>query len=114
MMGMPTPYPGGKAFASLSGEAMIFKLEGDAHADALAPCPALHCSTPRAGIDPMRAWVQVPAADADGWPDLAEQALHALREARAGYPSGVDLRSVGSCGSGASRLRRGRIWERVT
>lgn len=47
---------------------MIFKLEGGAHADALAPCPALHCSTPRAGIDPMRAWVQVPAADADRWP----------------------------------------------
>ena len=31
MMGMPTLYLGGKAFAGLFGEAMVFKLEGEAH-----------------------------------------------------------------------------------
>ncbi len=36
MMGIPTLYCGGKAFAGLFGDSMVFKLEGEAHAAALA------------------------------------------------------------------------------
>jgi len=32
MMGMPTLFLGGKAFAGLSGDAMVFKLDGEVHA----------------------------------------------------------------------------------
>ena len=78
MMGMPTLYLGGKAFAGLFGEAMVFKLEGEAHAAALAYHGA-SLFDPSAMGRPMKAWVQVPAEDASEWPRLAAQALEALR-----------------------------------
>ena len=78
MMGMPTLFFGGKAFAGLFGEAMIFKLEGEAHAAALAS-PGASLFDPSGMGRPMKAWVQVPSDLAAEWPRLANLALEALR-----------------------------------
>ncbi len=78
MMGMPTLYIGGKAFVGLFGDAMVFKLAGDAHADALA-LPAAALFDPSGRGRPMKAWVQVPLQTASGWPQLADDALEAAR-----------------------------------
>lgn len=78
MMGNPTLYVGGKAFAGLFGDAMIFKLAGEPHARALA-LPGASLFDPSGRGRPMKAWVQVPLAQTAAWPDLAEQALHTLR-----------------------------------
>ena len=78
MMGMPTLYLGGKAFAGLFGEAMFFKLEGDAHAAALAHHGA-SLFDPSGMGRPLKAWVQVPAEGSSAWSHLAAQALEALR-----------------------------------
>jgi hypothetical protein len=77
MFGMPTLKLGGKAFAGLFGDAMVFKLEGGAHAEALA----LRGAEP---FDPsgmgraMKAWVVVPAAHDKRWDALAHHALAAM------------------------------------
>jgi hypothetical protein len=73
MMGMPTIYLGGKALAGLFGEAMVFKLEGDAHARALR-LPGALLFDPSGMGRPMKAWVRVPAEEAAEWPDLANAA----------------------------------------
>lgn len=78
MMGMPTLFFEGKAFAGLFGEAMVFKLEGEAHTAALAE-PGAVLFDPSGMGRPMKAWIQVPSADASAWPRLADQALEALR-----------------------------------
>jgi len=78
MMGMPTLFFEGKAFAGLFGEAMVFKLEGEAHTAALAE-PGAVLFDPSGMGRPMKAWIQVPSADASAWPRLADQALGALR-----------------------------------
>lgn len=77
MMGMPTLYAGGKAFAGLFGDAMIFKLAGQAHAMALGR-PGASLFDPSGMGRPMKAWVRVPLEDAAAWPDLARQALDGL------------------------------------
>ena len=74
MMGMPTLFADGKAFAGMYGDAMIFKLAGQAHADALGR-PGAGLFDPSGMGRPMKAWVQVPAADGAAWADLARQAL---------------------------------------
>ena len=78
MMGMPTLYAGGKAFAGLYGDAMVFKLEGPAHAAALA-LPGASLFDPSGMGRPMKAWVRVPPEHAAQWPDLASQARDAVR-----------------------------------
>ena len=80
MMGMPTLYFGGKAFAGVFGEAMVFKLEGGVHAAALAH-PGAALFDPSGRGRPMKAWVQVPAAWSSAWSRLAAQALEAVRAA---------------------------------
>ena len=80
LMGMPTLYLGGKAFAGVFGEAMVFKLEGEAHAAALAH-PGAALFDPSGMGRPMKAWVQVPAAGSSAWSRLAAQALEAVRAA---------------------------------
>lgn len=66
----------GKAFAGLFGQDMVFKLTGDAHAQALALGGA-HLLEPMAGR-PMKSWVQVPPTHESQWADLARQAEASL------------------------------------
>ena len=77
MFGMPSvKRRGGKAFAGLYGEDMVFKLEGDAHATALA-LEGAHLFDPM-GSRPMKAWVQVPPTHETQWADLARRAEASL------------------------------------
>ena len=73
MFGMPTMKVGGKAFAGLYDEAMVFKLTGEAHKRALAMKGA-HLFDPMDGR-PMKEWVVVPASGAKEWQSLAKDAL---------------------------------------
>ena len=77
MMGMPTLYLAGKAFAGLWGEGMVFKLAGAGHADALA-LEGARLFDPSGRGRPMRAWVEVPVAQAAQWSRLAHLAAHSL------------------------------------
>jgi hypothetical protein len=81
MMGMPTLYLGGKAFAGLWGDAMVFKLEGDDHAAALALEGAALFDPSGIGR-PMKAWVRVPVARAAEWPRLARAGARTLLAVR--------------------------------
>lgn len=74
MFGMPCLKIDGKVFAGLYAEAMVFKLQGEAHARALALGGA-HLFDPSERGRPMRAWVVVPREHAARWPDLTRQAL---------------------------------------
>ena len=74
MFGMPTMKASGKGFAGLFGDAMVFKLTGDAHARALALKGAVLFDPSGAGRA-MKEWVVVPKAHAKQWPALAAAAL---------------------------------------
>lgn len=63
-----------KLFALFQNDSMVFKLEGDEHRAALA-LPGAQVWHPPGQKRAMSKWVQVPAALADRWPQLAEQAL---------------------------------------
>jgi TfoX/Sxy family transcriptional regulator of competence genes len=76
MFGAPSLKLQGKAIACLYGDAMVFKLEGDMHARALA-LPGADLFEPMEGR-PMKAWVQVPTEQAAEWDDLAEHAYARL------------------------------------
>lgn len=74
MFGAPCFKIGSKAFCCLSrGEAAVFKLTGQDHADALE-LPGAKLFDPGGTGRPMKAWVQVPFAESDSWADLAHQA----------------------------------------
>ena len=77
MFGMPTLKLDGKAIGGLYGEAMTFKLSGAAHAEALA-IPGAQLFDPSGMGRPMKAWVVVPAAQADHWERLAQAALASI------------------------------------
>lgn len=79
MMGMPCLKARRKLFAGLWREAMMFKLAGDAHRRAL-DLPGATLFDPSETGRPMKAWVQVPFAQRETWPALAEAALHDLGE----------------------------------
>lgn len=82
MFGMPClKNEHGKAFAGLYQETMVFKLGGAAHTKALA-LPGARLFDPMHGR-PMKAWVEVPAAHASRWLELAQQALAFVTEERA-------------------------------
>lgn len=73
MFGMPSiKRRGGKAFAGLYGDDMVFRLEGDAHAKALALDGA--CVFEPAPGRPMEGWVQVPPTHETQWAELARKA----------------------------------------
>jgi hypothetical protein len=74
MMGMPTLYSGGKAFAGLFGDAMVFKLAGAAHEAALA-LPDARLFDPSGRGRPMKAWVWIPIEDSADWLHLATEAI---------------------------------------
>ncbi len=78
MFGMPSmKRRAGKAFAGLYGEDMVFKLEGEQHAAALA-LEGAHLFEPMEGR-PMKAWVQVPPTHETQWADLARKAEAGLK-----------------------------------
>ena len=62
----------GEAFAGLYGDDMVFRLEGDAHAKALALDGA--CVFEPAAGRPMEGWVQVPPTHETQWAELARKA----------------------------------------
>ena len=64
MFGMPNLFIGGKAFAGLYGDAMVFKLDGSAHARAPA-LPGAQLFDPSGRGRPMKAWVQAPLPTCD-------------------------------------------------
>ena len=77
-MSMPTLYLAGKAIAGLWRGAMVFKLAGEAHAEALG-LPGSVLFDPSEMGHAMKAWVQVSVEHADRWPDFAEAAAHLLQ-----------------------------------
>jgi hypothetical protein len=72
MFGMPVLKAGGKAFAGYVAGSMTFKLAEPQRSRALGLAGAM-LFDPMGGR-PMREWVQVPAAAASEWPELAEAA----------------------------------------
>jgi hypothetical protein len=81
MFGMPSLFIGGKAFAGLSGDTMVFKLGGSAHEEALA-LPGAVLFDPSGRGRPMKEWVVVPSDLADRWADLGQQALQYVADRR--------------------------------
>ena len=80
MFGMPCLKLGGKAFAGFYQGAMVFKLRGEAHGEALALAGA-HLFDPSGMQRPMKEWVVVPAEHAARWPEFGRQAMGSLRGA---------------------------------
>jgi hypothetical protein len=77
MFGMPTLKHDGKALAGLYGDAMTFKLSGEAHVEALR-LDGAHLFDPSGMGRPMKAWVVVPVAHAGDWERLGQLALAAI------------------------------------
>jgi hypothetical protein len=73
MFGMPALKIGGKAFAGLLTDAIVFKLTGEAHTRALA-LPDAKLFEPMTGR-PMKEWVVVPVINSKEWPALAREAM---------------------------------------
>ena len=73
MFGMPSLKAGGKLFAGVYGDALTFKLGGDAHATALA-LKGAELFDPSGRGRAMKEWVVVPSAYAKRWPEFAEAA----------------------------------------
>lgn len=73
MFGMPCLKINGKAFAGLTSDAMVFKLGGAAHGEALG-LPGAHLFDPMGGR-PMKEWVVTPPSNAARWLDLARAAM---------------------------------------
>ena len=78
MFGMPSlKRRGGKAFAGLYGDDMVFKLtDADARERALA-LPGAHRFAPMEGRE-MKEWVVAPQAQSEHRPELAEAAVAGL------------------------------------
>jgi hypothetical protein len=81
LFGMPALLLDRKAFAGLYGDAMVFKLSGDAHAAALRLAGAELFDPSQLGR-PMKAWVIVPTTHAGKWGGLADQALASAKSER--------------------------------
>jgi hypothetical protein len=79
MFGMPTLKNGGKAFAGLTEDAMVFKLGMAERAEALGLAGA-RLFDPMGGR-PMKEWVVVPAAHASKWLELARAAMRYVSSA---------------------------------
>jgi hypothetical protein len=74
MFGMPCLKREGKAFAGRFGDALVFKLNGEAHAEALALTGAVLFDPSGMGRA-MKQWVVVPAGHARKWEGLCAAAL---------------------------------------
>jgi hypothetical protein len=77
MFGMPTLKLNGKAIGGLWGDAMTFKLDPEALAEALS-LEGVQLFDPSGLGRPMKAWVVVPAAQAPEWQRLAQLALSSV------------------------------------
>ena len=64
---------GGKVIAVVSEGDLVFKLTGEAHAEALR-LEGAHRWDPRGKGHPMREWIQVPAAHSSTWGGFAREA----------------------------------------
>lgn len=76
MFGMPTLKLNGKAIGGLWGDAMTFKLDPDALADALRIDGARQFDPSGLGR-PMKAWVVIPVEQSEEWDRLAQLAVAA-------------------------------------
>jgi hypothetical protein len=86
MFGMPTLKAGPKAFAGIFGDSLVFKLSGQAHADA-CKLKGAKAFDPSGMGRPMKEWVVVPATHAKLWPALAEDAFAFVGSAQSNPPS---------------------------
>ena len=77
MFGMPALKFNGKAFGGLFGDAVVLKLQGDAHARAIGLKGAVLFDPSGMGR-PMKEWVVLPAANHKSWDALAVAALESL------------------------------------
>jgi hypothetical protein len=78
MMGMPAIKRGGKMVGGFwpGEDAMVFKLPNAAQREAALALDGAHLFDPSEGRRaPMKEWVVVPAAHAQRWRELADQAL---------------------------------------
>jgi hypothetical protein len=78
MMGMPCLKVDGKTFAGFLRGAMVFKLTGEPHTQALGLAGA-KLFDPSGRGHPMKEWVCVPAAHAETWPAFAASAIAYVR-----------------------------------
>jgi hypothetical protein len=78
MMGMPCLKVNGKAFTGFFQGAMVFKLTGTPHAEALSLAGA-KLFDPSGRGHPMREWVCVPSEHVGAWPSFAASALAYVR-----------------------------------
>ena len=83
MFGMPSLKCEGKAFAGYYQGAMVFKLRGEAHAQALALAGA-QLFDPSGRGRPMKEWVVIPAEHAARWAEFGRLALDATSPAGPG------------------------------
>jgi hypothetical protein len=74
MMGMPCLKVRGKMFAGFWREAMVFKLAGESHKNALA-LKGTHLFDPSDMNRPMKEWVVVPYAFKSKWRTFTQNAL---------------------------------------
>ena len=74
MFGKPCFKIRGKAFMSFFNRAIVFKLTGDIHEEALS-LDGTKAFDPSEKNRPMKEWVQVPYHYKDLWPKYAEAAL---------------------------------------
>ena len=79
MFGMPCLKIGGKAFAGLSHNVMVFKLPVPEHTRALALSGAQFFDPSGRGR-PMKEWVEVPIEHASLWLELARAAARYVAE----------------------------------
>jgi hypothetical protein len=86
MFGMPALKRVGKAFAGVFGDAMVFKLDGEAHRQALALAGA-ELFDPSGMNRPMKAWVVVPRAHLKRWPELGTRAFELMAVAAVARPA---------------------------
>lgn len=74
MFGKPCFKINGKAFICLFQQAMVFKLNGDAHQEALS-LDGSQLFDPSGKTRPMKEWVQVSFHQADKWEKFANEAV---------------------------------------
>jgi hypothetical protein len=79
---------GGRVFAALWGGDMAFKLAGEAHAEALQ-VEGANLFDPRGKGQPMKAWVQIPAAQSPMWSHYARLACDYVAGAAQAEKDGI-------------------------
>lgn len=82
MFGMPCLKAGGKAFAGTYDKALVFKLTGEAHAEALT-LPKAHLFDPSGTGRPMKEWVVTPEITPAKAKKLGEAAMTYAASAKA-------------------------------